>query len=83
MTPRQQYAIQEKHREECVARAIAMMNFPLGLEALEGGYYLEMFQWLSRELVNGRTPTGVPAKKLVEWKTMGEFRRERGLNRTA
>jgi hypothetical protein len=37
MTARQRYAIQEKRREECVSKAIAMMNLPLGLEATKGG----------------------------------------------
>jgi hypothetical protein len=81
VTPRQRHAIREKHLDECRSRAIAMMNLPLGQQAIEDGYYTEMFLWLYHEMVDGRTPTGVPAKLLDEWKLMGEFRRGRGFRK--
>ncbi len=81
MTPRQRCAIREKQLDDCRSRAIAMMNLPLGLEAAEGMYHTEMFGWLYHELVSGRTPTGVPAKRLEEWRAMGAWRRGRGLRR--
>jgi len=76
MTLRQRYAIREKHLDDCRSKAIGMMSLPLGQQAVESGYYTEMFGWLYRELVEGRTPTGIPAKLLEEWRSIGAFRRE-------
>ena len=43
MTLRQRYAIRDKHLDTCRSKAIAMMNLPLGQQAIEGGFYTEMF----------------------------------------
>ena len=81
MIPKKRYAIRQKHLDDCRSKAIEMMNLPLGQQAVEDGYYTEMFGWLYSELVEGRTPTGVPAKMLEDWKALGEFRRGRGLRK--
>ncbi len=78
MTPKQRHAVRDKHLDDCRSRAIAMMGLPLGQEAIEGKYYTEMFGYLHGELVNGRMPTGVPARLVEEWKAIGEYRRARG-----
>lgn len=77
MTPKQRHAIREKHLDACRAHALQMMSFPLGQTATDGCYYTEMFSYLYGELVSGRTPTGVPARLMEEWKAVGEYRRRR------
>jgi hypothetical protein len=64
--PTNRIPFDEKHLDECHARANRLMELPLGQVAIEGMYYTEMFGWVFRELVDGRTPTGIPAKLMVE-----------------
>jgi len=55
-------------------QAVEMLNSRRGLEASQDGYYTELFQWLYAEIERGRTPAGIPAKLLEQWKAIGVAR---------
>lgn len=75
------HAARYRQIDDCRQQAIEMMLTPRGLEAAEGMYYTEMFNWLFGKLEQGVIPTGIPSKFLEEWKSIGEYRKQFGLPR--
>lgn len=75
------HAARYQQIDDCRSRAIAMMQSARGQQAIEGGYYTEMFGWLSAQLHAGNVPTGIPVRLLEEWRLIGAYRLERGRKR--
>lgn len=71
-------AKRQRHIDDCRRQAIERMSSSAhGSAAREGMYYTEMFNYLFEQFEAGRTPTGIPAKKLEGWQAIGEYRKLR------
>ena len=64
----------ERQIDESRTIALRLLDSPRGREAVEGGYYIRLFQWTFHELESGRIPAGVPRELVEGWKVRGSRR---------